>query len=104
MKWSIYGLKQLSRQWYLKFHQAILDFSFEVSPSDHWAYIWNGNEKLTRLSLYVDDILPVGNCPDMINKTKLFLASKIEMKDIGAATCALEIRISRERFEVIILG
>jgi hypothetical protein len=43
-------------------------------------------------------VLPIGNCPDMINKTKLFLASKIEMKDIGAATCALEIRISRERF------
>ena len=36
LKRSLYGLKQSSRQWYLKFHQAILKIGFEVSvtPKD----------------------------------------------------------------------
>jgi hypothetical protein len=49
------------------------------------------------LSLYVDDILLTGNCPDMIKNTKAFLASKFEMKDMGAANYVLGIKISRNR-------
>lgn len=56
-----------------------------------------GIDKLTILSLYVDDILLVRNCPNMISKTKSILASKFEMKDMGAATYVLGIRISRNR-------
>ena len=36
---SLYGLKQSSRQWYLKFHQAILEMGYEMSPLDHCVYI-----------------------------------------------------------------
>ena len=39
LKRSLYGLKQSSRQWYLKFHQAILEIGFEVSALDHCVYI-----------------------------------------------------------------
>jgi hypothetical protein len=53
------------------------------------------------LSLYVDDILLTENCLDMIKKkkenTKAFLASKYEMKDMGAANYVLGIKISRNR-------
>jgi hypothetical protein len=34
LKRSFYGLKQSSRQWYLKFHQTILENDFEVSSLD----------------------------------------------------------------------
>ena len=68
-----YGLKQSSRQWYLKFHQAILEIGYVVSPLNHCVYIWKNDNKLAILSLYVDDILLAGNCPDMIIKTKTFL-------------------------------
>jgi hypothetical protein len=34
LKRSLYGLKQSSRQWYLKFHQTILENGFEVSSLD----------------------------------------------------------------------
>jgi hypothetical protein len=33
----------------------------------------------------------------MINNTKLFLSSKFEMKDMGATTYVLEIKITRNR-------
>ena len=62
LKKSLYGLKQYSRQWYLKFHQAILDIGYEMSPLDHCVYVWRDKEKLALLSLYVDDILLASNC------------------------------------------
>ena len=87
LKRSLYGLKQSFRQWYLKFHQAILEIGFEMNPLDHCVYIWRCYDELTRLSLYVDDILLARNSPDMMIKTKSFLASRFEMKDMGLATC-----------------
>jgi hypothetical protein len=44
---------------------------------------------LVILSLYVDDILLTENCTNMISKTKIFLASKFEMKDMGIANYVL---------------
>lgn len=39
-KWkkSLYGLKQWSRQWFLKFHQTILDLGYQVNPLDDCVY------------------------------------------------------------------
>ena len=34
LKKSIYGLKQESRQWYLKFHEVITSFDFEENIMD----------------------------------------------------------------------
>jgi hypothetical protein len=97
LKRSLYELKQFSRQWYLKFYKAIMEISFEVSPLDHCVYIYNDNDKLTILSLYVDDILLTGNCSKMIQRTKNFLGAKFEMKDMGDVTYVLGIKISRNR-------
>jgi hypothetical protein len=97
LKRSLYGLKQSSRQWYLKFDEAIMEISFEVSPLDHCIYIYNDNDKLTILSLYVDDILLTVNCYEMIQRKKIFLGFEFEMKDMGDATYVLEIKISRDR-------
>jgi hypothetical protein len=97
LKKSLYGLKQSSRQWYLKFHEAILDIGYEMSPLDHCVYVWRDKEKLALLSLYVDDILLTSNSPDMMKETKFCLGSKFEMKDMGPTNYVLEIRISRDR-------
>ena len=92
----MYGLKQSSRQWYLKFHQAILEIGFDTSPLDHCVYIWRCYNELTILSLYVDDILLVGNSPNMMIKTKSFQVSRFEMKDMSPSTYVLGIKIIRD--------
>ena len=97
LKRSIYGIKQSSKQWYLKFHQAILEIGFEISPLDHCVYIWKCYDELTILSLYVDDILLAGNSPNMMSKTKSFLSSRFEMKDMGPTTYVLGIKITRDK-------
>ena len=39
LKCSIYDLKQASRQWYFKFHKAIILIGFEMMKEDHCVYV-----------------------------------------------------------------
>ena len=65
LKCSIYSLKQVSRQWYFKFHKAIILIGFEMMEEDHYVYVIRSRKSLLILSLYVDDILlpPKGGSP-----------------------------------------
>jgi hypothetical protein len=74
-----------------------LDIDYEMSPLDHCVYVWRDKEKLTLLSLYMDNILLASNSLDMMKETKFCLGSKFEMKDMGPANYVLGIRISRDR-------
>ena len=49
------------------------------------------------LTLYVDDILLVGNNLEMIEATKKWLSSVFEMKDMGEARYVLGVKIIRNR-------
>ena len=57
LKKFIYGLKQASHQWYLKFDQVIFDFDFKKNIVDQYIYHKFKESKLIFLVLYVDDIL-----------------------------------------------
>lgn len=63
---------------------------------DHYVYIWKYGNKVTIISLYVDDIFLVGNYLDMMDKIKEVLRFKFEMKDMGEASYVLGIRVSRD--------
>ena len=97
LKRSIYGLKQSSRQWNLKFHQAMLNDGFTMVEEDHCLYIKHSNIGFIILSLYVDDILIVGNDKKLIDDTKKWLSSNFEMKDMSEARYVLGVRIFRDR-------
>ena len=70
LKRSIYGLKQVLRQWNLKFHHAMLKDSFMMTEEDHYMYIKRSNIGFIILSLYVDYILIVGNDKKLIDVTE----------------------------------
>jgi len=97
LKRFIYGLKQASRQWNIKFHQVILKDGFTMMEEDHCVYLKCSNNSFIILSLYVDDILIAGNSKEMINTTKMWLSSNFEMKDIGEASYVLGVKIIRDR-------
>ena len=61
LKKSIYGLKQASRQWYIKFNDTITSFGFKENTVDRCIYMKVSGSKFVFLVLYVDDILIAAN-------------------------------------------
>jgi hypothetical protein len=94
---SIYGLKQASRQWNLKFSETITKFRFKLNVEDNCVYAKFKNGKFIFLILYVDDILLASSDVRLLQETKQFLSSKFDMKDLGEASYVLGIEIHRDR-------
>uniref|UniRef100_A0A6N2M754 Retrovirus-related Pol polyprotein from transposon TNT 1-94 n=1 Tax=Salix viminalis TaxID=40686 RepID=A0A6N2M754_SALVM len=94
---SIYGLKQASRQWYIKFNDTILSYGFVEIIVDRCIYMKVSGSKFAILVLYVDDILIAANDMGMLNDVKKYLSSNFEMKDMGEASYVIGIEIFRDR-------
>ena len=58
---SIYGLKQASQSWNLRFNDAIKEFGFIKNEDEPCVYKKVSGSTITFLVLYVDDILIIGN-------------------------------------------
>ncbi|GJU29573.1 putative RNA-directed DNA polymerase [Tanacetum coccineum] len=97
LKRSIYGLKQASRQWYLKFHEVMSKFQFKKNAVDQCIYIKLSGSKFFILVLYADDIILASNDLNMLYETKRFLLENFEMKNLGEASYVIGIEIYRDR-------
>jgi len=97
LKRSIYGLKQVSRQWYLKFNDTIVSFGFKENNVYRCIYLKASGSKFIFLILYVDDILLATNDLGLLSETKRFLSNNFEMKDMGEAYYVIGIEIFRDR-------
>ena len=93
----IYGLKQISKQWYIKFDEVIIRNGFKENVIDRSIYIKVSGRSFIFLVLYVDDILLATNHNDLLTKTKQMLCNHFDMKDLGEASFVLGIKIVRDR-------
>ena len=94
---SIRGLKQASRQWYLKFDEVVTTNGFKENIVNQCIYMKVSGRKYILLVLYVDDILLTANDTNMLVETKQLLFSHFYMKDLGEASYVLDIQILRDR-------
>ena len=94
---SIYGLKQASRQWYLKFHDVATSLGFEENTVDSCIYLKISGRKFIFLILYVDDVLLGSNDLGFLMDVKRMLSQNFDMKDLGEANFVLGIEIHRDR-------
>ena len=94
---SIYGLKQASRSWNLRFDEVIKEFGFVQTYGEACIYKKVSGSSIVFLVLYVDDILIIGNDIELLNSVKSYLNKCFSMKDLGEASYILGIKIYRDR-------
>ena len=94
---SIYGLKQASRSWNLRFNKAIKEFGFVRSEEEPCVYKKVSGRNVAFIVLYVDDILIIGDSIPLLESVKAWLCKCFSMKDLGEAQFILGIKIYRDR-------
>ena len=97
---SIYGLKQASRQWFLKFQSTLLGLGFNHLHSDHTCFLKHTDGAFLCVLVYVDDIIIPSNNDSVVTALKLQLHSHFKLCDLGALKyfLGLEIARSSERY------
>lgn len=82
---SLYGLKQASRQWFLKFRASLLQLRFQQSNSDHTLFIRNVRSSgiYTAVLVYVDDIVIASNNDNDVDQLKEDLSTAFKLRDLG---------------------
>ncbi|XP_038879273.1 uncharacterized mitochondrial protein AtMg00810-like [Benincasa hispida] len=99
---SIYGLKQASRQWSLKFTAALSSHGFHQSKSDYSLFTQGHGHDFVALLVYVDDILLTGPSPQIISSVKEVLKGHFKLKDLGHAKDFLGLKLSRSQQGIMI--
>lgn len=94
LKKSLYGLKQASRCWNIKFKNFIEKFGFVATESDPCVFISVSGESVAILAIYVDDGLVIGNNERVIDSVITHLKQQFEVKTIELG-CFLGIEIQR---------
>ncbi|TYK03188.1 gag/pol protein [Cucumis melo var. makuwa] len=94
---SIYGFKQASRSWNIRFDTAIKSYGFDQNVDEPCVYKKNNKGKVAFLVLYVDDILLIENDVGYLTDVKAWLVAQFQIKDLGEAQYVLGIQIIRDR-------
>lgn len=92
---SLYGLKQASRQWFLKFSASLLSLGFQSLHSDHTLFIRNVNGKYVAVLVYVDDIVIASNDNEVVDQLKEDLKKRFKLRDLGPLRYFLGLEIAR---------
>jgi hypothetical protein len=98
LKKSLYGQKQSLGQWYKRFDFYMIRIGYKRCEYDCCVYVRSlDDDSFIFLLLYVDDMLIAAKSIVDVNKLKVLLNRKFDMKDLGAAKKILGMEIRRDR-------
>nr|GEZ46745.1 ribonuclease H-like domain-containing protein [Tanacetum cinerariifolium] len=97
---SLYGIKQALRQWNGKLTKALIDNGFVQSKFDYSLFTKKYDDVFIALLVYVDDIVITGDNLSEIEKFKLFLKSKFQIKDLGKLKYFLRIKVLVNKYGI----
>ena len=80
----------------------MLSGGFSTIEVERCVYTKLVNNDCVIICLYVDDMLIFGTNMNVVNDTKLFLASNFDMKDLGEAKVILGVKIIRKNNGIIL--
>ena len=90
---ALYGLKQAPRAWYNKIETYFLRNDFERCFCEHTLFTKSKGGKILIVSLYVNDLIFIGNDKSMCDDFKITMMSEFDMSDLGRMRCFLGIEI-----------
>ena len=96
LKKSLYGLAQSSQNWWKTIDPKLVEIGFVPLKSDSCIYIYNHNNTVVIITLYVDDLLVIGSNARVIETIKK-LKDKFQMSDLGDVTLVLGMQVTRDR-------
>lgn len=95
LKKSLYGLKQASRQWFLKFSESLLQLGFTTSSGDHTLFTKHAGNVYMAVLVYVDDIIIASSCDRATELLKSALQASFKLRDLGQLRYFLGLEIAR---------
>ncbi|KAL5750189.1 hypothetical protein ACOSP7_024792 [Xanthoceras sorbifolium] len=104
-KKSLYGLKQSPRAWFERFTKAVKRYGYSQCQTDHTSFVKHSpGGKITILIINVDDIILTGNYEEEMQKMKVFLAKKFEIKDLGSLKYFMGMEVARSKKGILSLS
>jgi hypothetical protein len=100
---TLYGLKQTLKAWYSRIHGYFLKNGFVKCPLEYVIYVKiKERGDIFIISLYVDDLIFIGNNPKMFEDFKQIMIKEFKMKDIDLVCYYLRIMIKQEKDEIFV--
>ena len=79
----MYGLKQAPRAWHDRIAEYLVRVGFRRAYADHSLYVRESDTGIVVITIYVDDLIIVGDSAMEIDCVKSFLKQEFEMKGSG---------------------
>ena len=94
---SLYGLAQSPQNWWKTTDPKLIEIGFVPLKSDSCVYIYNHNNTVAIITLYVDDHLVIGSNVRVIQTTKKKLKDDFQVSDLGDVSLVLGMQVTRDR-------
>ena len=94
---SLYGLAQRPQNWWKTIDPKLIEIGFVPLKSDSCVYIYNHNNTVVIITLYVDDLLVIGSNACVIETIKKKLNDNFQMSDLGDVSLVLGMQVTRDR-------
>jgi len=93
LKNSLYGLKQVSKQWYAKLAEVLYKRGYKHSENDYALFHKKTAGCTAFVAIYVDDILATGSDESEIHDLKFHLDVAFKIKDLGIVNYFLGLEV-----------
>ena len=94
---SLYGLAQSPQSWWKTIDPKLIEIGFVPLKYDSCVYIYNHNNTVVIITLYIDDLLVIGSNVRVIKTTKKKLKDNFQMSDLGDVSLVLGMQVTRHR-------
>ncbi|KAH0781314.1 hypothetical protein KY290_000912 [Solanum tuberosum] len=95
LKKSLYGPKQVSRQWNIKFTTALMKFGFQQSKNNYSLFTKRIDQIFLMILIYVDDLLITRNDIMLIKDSQNTSLQNFKIKELGELRYFLGIKFLR---------